>query len=106
MPGMTNAVKMQGGSFTYFIPMYNHIREVYLESKRPVIEVPLKKNGTQFAMDFAAMEEKMTPEVKTFVMCNPHNPIGRCYTKEEILEAAAFCEKHGIGEQDPYYRKT
>ena len=96
MPGMTNAVKMQGGSFTYFIPMYNHIREVYLESKRPVIEVPLKKNGTQFAMDFAAMEEKMTPEVKTFVMCNPHNPIGRCYTKEEILEAAAFCEQQGL----------
>ena len=96
MPGMTLAVKIQGGSFTYFIPMYNHIREVTKEAKRPVVEVPMKATGSAFSMDFAAMEAVMTPEIKTFILCNPHNPIGRCYTKEEILEAAAFCEKHDL----------
>ena len=96
MPGMTVAVKIQGGSFTYFIPMYNHIREVTKEAKRPVIEVPLKKTGTMFSMDFKAMEAAVTPEIKTFILCNPHNPIGRCYTKEEISEACEFCEKHGL----------
>lgn len=96
MPGVTLAVKLQQGSFTYFIPMYNHIREVTQESKQPVIEVPMKKTGTWFSMDFAAMEAAMTPQIRTFILCNPHNPLGRCYTKEEILEASDFCEKHNL----------
>ena len=96
MPGVTLSVKIRQGSFTYFVPMYNHIREVTLEAKQPVIEVPMKKTGAQFSMDFSAMEAAMTPEIKTFILCNPHNPVGRCYTREEILEAAEFCEKHDL----------
>lgn len=96
MPGVTLAVKIQNGSFTYFTPMYNHIREVTKEAKKPVVEVPMKKEGAMFSMDFDAMEAALTPQVKSFILCNPHNPVGRCYTKEEILEAAAFCEKHDL----------
>ena len=43
MPGVTLSVKIRQGSFTYFVPMYNHIREVTLEAKQPVTEVPMKK---------------------------------------------------------------
>lgn len=96
MPGVTLSVKIRQGSFAYFVPMYNHIREVTKEAKQPVTEVPMKKEGSRFAMDFAAMEEAMTPQIRTFILCNPHNPLGRSFTREEILEAAAFCEKHDL----------
>lgn len=96
MPGVTLAVRLAQGSFTYFVPMYNHIREVTKEAGLPMTEVPMKKTGTRFTMDFTAMEEAVTPETKTFILCNPHNPVGRCYSKKELLEAAAFCEKHDL----------
>ena len=96
MPGVTLAVKLGHGSYTYFVPMYNHIREVTKEAGLPMIEVPMKKTGDRFTMDFAAMEQAVTPETKTFILCNPHNPVGRCYTKKELLETAAFCEKHDL----------
>jgi cystathionine beta-lyase len=42
------------------------------------------------------MEESMTEDITSFILCNPHNPVGRCYTHGELLEAAQFCEKHDL----------
>lgn len=97
MPGLTAALQMMGGEFMYSVPMYNHIRMLSKESKLPVIEVPLKLDeDCRYTMDIDALEAAVTPEVKCLVLCNPHNPVGRVYTREELLELQAFCKKHNL----------
>ncbi|HOO27675.1 MAG TPA: aminotransferase class I/II-fold pyridoxal phosphate-dependent enzyme [Lachnospiraceae bacterium] len=97
MPGLTMACKMQGGSFLYSVPMYNHIRMLDKETRLPVIEVDLKRNEeNQYEMDFDAMEAAVTPACTTFILCNPHNPVGRMYTKPELEKVVDFCKRHHL----------
>lgn len=97
MPGVTTALKMQGGSFMYSVPMYNHIRMLSDETGLSVIEVPMQKDvECHYTMDIPAMEAALTAEVKSVVLCNPHNPVGRMYSQEELEELQAFCDKHNL----------
>lgn len=97
IPGVTTALQMMGGTFMYSVPMYDHIRRLYAEAKLPVIEVPMKRDENyHYTMDFDALEKAVTPSVKSLILCNPHNPIGRVYKKEELLQLQSFCKKHGL----------
>lgn len=81
----------------YSIPMYDHIRRLYAEAKLPVIEVPLKRDeNCHYSMDFDALETAVTPSAKSLILCNPHNPVGRVYKKEELLKLQSFCKKHNL----------
>ena len=57
---------------------------------------PLKKNGERYEMDFDHMESLVDEHTKMMIMCNPHNPTGRAWTKEELVQAADFCKKHDL----------
>ena len=96
MSGMNMACKMIGGTLFYNSPMYSHIRVLTDETKQPVIEVPMGLDGNRYFMDLNKMEEMITPDVKSFILCNPHNPVGRVYSKEELEEVVAFCKKHDL----------
>ena len=97
IPGVVAALQMMGGEFMYSVPMYDHIRRLDAEAKLPVIEVPMKKDENfRHTMDFDALEAAVKPEVKSLIFCNPHNPIGRVYTREEIEQLLEFCKKHGL----------
>jgi cystathionine beta-lyase len=63
----------------------------------PVIEVPMKKDeNDHHTMDIEALEKAIKPEVKSLILCNPHNPVGRVYHREELEELLAFCVKHNL----------
>jgi len=97
IPGVVNALQMIGGTFMYSTPMYDHIRRLYEEAKLPVIEVPMKRDDAyHYTMDIEGLEAAVIPEVKSLILCNPHNPVGRVYQKEELLELQKFCKKHNL----------
>ena len=97
IPGVVTALQTLGGTFMYSVPMYDHIRRLYEEASLPVIEVPMKRDDSfRYAMDIPALEAAVTPDVRSLVLCNPHNPVGRVYTKEELEELLAFCRAHGL----------
>lgn len=97
IPGVVAALQMMGGTFMYSVPMYNHIRTLDVEAKLPAIEVPLKRDENyHYYMDIEALENALTPEVKCLVLCSPHNPVGRVYTREELTELQEFCAKHNL----------
>lgn len=97
IPGVVTALQMMGGTFMYSTPMYDHIRILYREAKLPVIEVPMKRDENyRYTMDIEALEAAVTPEVKSLILCSPHNPVGRVYEKEELIALQAFCKKHNI----------
>ncbi len=100
MVGSNLACRMAGGDILYNVPMYNHIRELAEETDKNAIEVPLieelKDGKLYYHMDFEAMDRMLTKETSTFVLCNPHNPVGRVYTKEELHKVSDFCKKHDL----------
>lgn len=54
-------------------------------------------NGTlRYEIDFDVFERAITPETRLFLMCNPHNPLGRMWTREELEKLAEICLRHDI----------
>ena len=48
-------------------------------------------------MDFDDFESKVTEnQVKFFILCNPHNPVGRVWTKEELKTIGEICKRHNV----------
>ncbi len=50
----------------------------------------------RYDIDYDAFEAAMTPQPKLFILCNPHNPVGRCYTREELARLAEVCLRHNL----------
>ena len=42
------------------------------------------------------MEAAIQPDTKLFILCNPHNPVGRSYGKKELLQLSDFCQRHDL----------
>lgn len=55
----------------------------------------LKEDG-KYEIDFDDFEEKVASGVKLFILCNPHNPVGRVFTREELTKMAEICLKYNV----------
>ncbi|RBW68180.1 MalY/PatB family protein [Bacillus taeanensis] len=77
-------------------PVYYPFFKVAKQNEREVIENELHFDGTHYTMDFEDLERKMTPDVKLLILSNPHNPVGRVWTKEELIKLGEICRKHNV----------
>jgi cystathionine beta-lyase len=50
----------------------------------------------RYSIDFDAVERAITPRTRLFLLCNPHNPVGRVFTREELLRLAEICLRHDL----------
>ena len=58
-------------------------------------ELALQKDGS-YAIDFEAFEAAITERTRIFILCNPHNPVGRVFRRDELLRMAEICLRHDI----------
>ena len=78
-------------------PVYYPFRMVIEDNERICINNPLVLKDGHYEMDFADMEQKIVDNsVKMFILCSPHNPVGRVWTKEELREVIAICKRHNV----------
>ena len=78
-------------------PVYNCFFSSIRNNGCQVVESPLIYDGGSYAMDFDDLEEKASdPQVKLFVLCNPHNPAGRVWSASEMERANSICLRHGV----------
>lgn len=96
MPGANLACRTAGGSILYNTPMYTHIRRLPLEARASVTEVPMEENNLHYSFSAEALEKAVTPETGVYVLCNPHNPVGRVWTKEELQQIEEFASWHRL----------
>lgn len=96
MPGVTFAARAAGGEIMYCTPMYSHIRKTPSEAGLKGHEVPMKLENGRYVFDYEAMEREYTPAIKSFILCNPHNPIGRVYSRQELTELVHWCRAHNM----------
>ncbi|WP_238882292.1 MalY/PatB family protein [Clostridium sp. YIM B02551] len=96
VPTINVVCQMIDGSVMINTPVYPNIRKAPVNVNREVIEVPLKREQGKYTFDFEAMEKSIREDTKLFILCNPHNPVGRVFSKEELGDLAEFCERHGL----------
>lgn len=90
------AVGNEGDAVLTTTPAYPPFLSAPELSRRELITAPLSKENDRWVMDFDFMNNRITPETRLFLFCNPHNPTGRIYTKAELQQVAAFCEQHDL----------
>jgi cysteine-S-conjugate beta-lyase len=96
VPALNLACLMVDGTVMINIPIYQHIIGAPIHMRRDYIHSRLKILNGQYTFDFESMEREITPQTKLFILCNPHNPVGRSYTRTELLHLAHFCEEHNL----------
>ena len=78
------------------VPVYPPFLSAPKFSGRRLVTAGLMEKDGRWTLDIQKMEKSLTPRTRLFILCNPHNPMGRIYTTEELISLAAFCEKHDI----------
>jgi len=90
------AVGNPGDDVLTAIPVYPPFLSAPLHFQRNVVTVPLAYRNGKWEFDFEAMEKAVTPKTRLFMLCNPHNPVGRVFTRDELSRIGAICEKHDL----------
>ncbi len=87
----------EGDSVLIQTPAYHQFSKVISTANRNVLKSPLKIVNNNYQMDFEDMEQKMAAsEVKVMILCNPHNPVGRVWRKEELEQVVQLANKHHV----------
>lgn len=91
-----NAVTQPGDEVLITSPVYGPFFGATTDEGRTLVDVPLIEEDGYYTMDFEGMEKAVTPKTKAMLLCSPHNPGGRVWTREELEKLDAFCQKHNI----------
>lgn len=78
-------------------PVYYPFRNMVEKNGRRLVESPLVEEDGKWRMDFGDLERKIESEgVRLLILCSPHNPVGRVWTREELLRVAEICERRNV----------
>jgi cystathionine beta-lyase len=101
--GLVNGTAMCVETFTQpgdgvvlMTPVYHAFAKVIRANGRRVIECDLRNNDGRYEMDFEAWDEQMDGSARMLVLCSPHNPGGRVWTREELQGVADFAKRHDL----------
>ena len=103
LPGLVTGINLacravgdEGDDVMTAVPVYPPFLTAPGNSGRNLIKVPLKKRQNRWEFDFDLLESMITPKTRLFMLCNPHNPVGRVYSRNELETLSIICKKHGI----------
>lgn len=85
-----------GDGIILHTPEYPTLREVILKNNRKLISLPMILKDGKYNINIESLEKLIDKNTKMFIICNPHNPTGRVFTYDELLEIVNFCKKHNI----------
>jgi cysteine-S-conjugate beta-lyase len=77
-------------------PVYFHFLRDPVQHGRILRDPPLAKNGDSYEIDFDRFENAIGRNTRVCILCNPHNPVGRVYTKAELETMAGICLRHNL----------
>ena len=78
-------------------PVYYPFFGVIRDNDRKVVENELRYQDGRYTIDFRDFEEKIVSQkVKLFLLCSPHNPVGRVWSREELQQIGRICRAHDV----------
>jgi cysteine-S-conjugate beta-lyase len=104
LPGVVTAVNLAcrafgtpGAGVLVQPPVYPPILEAPLNAGMQRVDAPLTADASgRYAPDPAAFTEAITPQTRLFLLCSPHNPVGRVFTRDELAKMAESCLQRGV----------
>lgn len=103
MPGVVSALNLCVRAFTQAdalsiapTPIYPPFRRAAALAQRQQLLAPLQLIDNRWVIDLAAVEEKLTGREELLMLCNPQNPGGTVYSREELLAQLEFAERHDL----------
>lgn len=77
-------------------PVYTPFFSCVKDCGRMVVENPLKVEEGRYTFDLDDLSRKIDSETRLLILCNPHNPVGRVWTKEELVQLGDICLKNNV----------
>ena len=96
MVEMARTVVNPGDLIMINSPVYHNMNNWITELKCKSYDAPLTKTGLHYTIDLNAIERGYAAGVKAHFLCNPHNPVGTVFTREELAELAELAKKYGV----------
>ncbi|AEH51561.1 PatB family C-S lyase [Pseudothermotoga thermarum] len=93
---LLNALTEPGDKVMIQPPVYPPFFRLIASNGRIIVENRLKKDGMYYTMDFEDLESKIDEKTKMLILCNPHNPVGRVWKKEELERLVEIVRKHNL----------
>ncbi|MEM6759308.1 MAG: MalY/PatB family protein [Pseudomonadota bacterium] len=101
--GLVNGTAMCVETFTQpgdgvvlFTPVYHAFAKVIRGNNRRVVECQMVQRNGLYEMDFEAYDAQMDGSEKMLILCSPHNPGGRVWSRGELAAVAAFAKRHDL----------
>lgn len=91
-----DAYTTAGDGVVLFTPVYHAFAKVINAAGRQVVSCELVNNAGHYEFDFDAYDAQMTGHERMLILCSPHNPGGRVWTKSELQAVAAFAKRHEL----------
>jgi cystathionine beta-lyase len=103
-PNVLNALAMAANCFTepgdgiiVQPPVFFDFADIIAENGRRMLANPLILRDGRYEMDFDGLERiARDPRTRMLFLCNPHNPVGRVWTAEELARVGVICRRHGV----------
>lgn len=103
-PNVLNSISMAANLFTepgdgiiVQPPVFFDFADIIAENGRHMVENPLVLSSGRYELDFDGLETcAADPRTKMLFLCNPHNPVGRVWTKTELARLGSICRMHGV----------
>lgn len=99
VPGLTLScmvVGNEGDEIITTVPVYGPFMKAPEAAKKKLIKVQMKLENNRWTLDFDAIRAAITPRTRMFMLCNPYNPAGTVFTKEELQTLSDICTEHNI----------
>lgn len=97
LDSMIRTLTNKGDGIMLLSPVYHTFYNIIKNNERKVVASALLNNEDKYEIDYQDVENKFkTANVKALIFCNPHNPMGRIWEKEEIKKLADLCQKYHV----------
>jgi cystathionine beta-lyase len=103
LPGLVTGINLvcraigdAGDDVITATPVYHPFLTGPVNQGRTVTRVPLRLEGKRWQWDFERLEAAITPRTRLLLLCNPHNPVGRVLSREELAEIARIAHRHDL----------
>ncbi len=90
------AYTQPGDGVVLMTPVYHAFARIVTSSGRRVVECPLALEEGRYVLDIPAWDAAMTGNERMLILCSPHNPGGRVWTRDELRAIADFCKRHDL----------
>lgn len=92
-----NAFTQPGDAVIIQPPVYYPFRLMIQGNGRKMVTSPLRYGNGRYTMDYEGFEHQLEKTgAKLFILCNPHNPVGRAWTEEELRRIGDICLRHNV----------